>query len=73
MYTGGQGTQTHPIKTKGVRYTQEKMNRKMHLAAGAFAMRHARCSRRTASARCVRGSVNIPAPNGAATCIYGYR
>jgi hypothetical protein len=56
-----------------VRYTQEDMNRVMHLAAGAFAMRHARRSRRTASARCVRASVNIPAPNGAATCILGFR
>ncbi len=43
------------------------------LAAGAVAMRHARRSRRTASARCVRASVNIPAPNGAATCILGFR
>jgi hypothetical protein len=71
--TGGRGAQTHPSKRKGVRYTQEEMNRVMHLAAGAFAMRHARRSRRTASARCVRASVNIPAPNGAATCILGFR
>ena len=48
VHTGAQGAQTHPSKRKGVICTQEETNRKMHLAAGAFAMRQARRSRRTA-------------------------
>jgi hypothetical protein len=41
---GVQGAQTHPSKRKGMAYKQEETNRKMHLAAGAFTMRHARPS-----------------------------